>query len=70
MVVCSKNCKFLPNRWFFVFFHEMRHFLQLFPEKLIEMQRHGGFFKSCKVLNKSMVSRAFSRNEALSATFS
>ena len=26
-------------------FHELRHFLQLFPEKLIEMQRHGSWFK-------------------------
>ena len=41
MVVCSKSCKFSPNRWFFVLFHEMRRFLQLFPEKFIEMQRHG-----------------------------
>ena len=45
MVVCSKSCKFWPNRWFFVLFHEMRHFLQLFPEKFIEMQRHGSLFE-------------------------
>ena len=45
MVVCSKSCKFWPNWWFFVFFHEMRHFLQLFPEKLMEMQRHGSLLK-------------------------
>ena len=45
MVVCSKSCKFWPNRWFFVLFHEMRHFLQVFPEKFIEMQRHGSLFK-------------------------
>ena len=108
MVVCSKRCKFWPNRWFFVLFHEMSHFLQLFPEKFIEMQRHGSLFeklqsfgqiddfscfftkwttfpnlflkssskcrnmvvcpKSCIVLAKSMISRAFSRNEALFAT--
>ena len=45
MVVCSKRCKFWPNRWFFVLFHEMRPFLQLFPEKFIEMQRHGSLFE-------------------------
>ena len=109
MVVCSKSWKFWPNRWFFVLFHEMRHFLQLFPEKYIEMQRHGSLFeklqsfgqiddfscsftkwgtfcnfflkswskckdmvvcsKSCKVLAKSMIFRAFSRIEPLFATF-
>ena len=26
-------------------FHEMKDFLQLFPEKLIEMQRHGSLFE-------------------------
>ena len=26
-------------------FHEMRKFLQLFPEKFIEMQRHGSLFE-------------------------
>ena len=45
MVVCSKSCKFSPNRWFFVLFDEMRHFLQLFPEKFIEMQRHGSLLE-------------------------
>ena len=45
MVLCSKSCKFWPNRSFFVIFHEMRHFLQLFPEKFIQMQRHGSLFK-------------------------
>ena len=45
MVVCSKGCKFWPNRWVFVLFHEMRHFLQLFSEKFIEMQRHGSLFQ-------------------------
>ena len=110
IVVCSKSCQFWPNRWFFVLFHEMRNFLQLFSEKFIEMQRHGSLFeklqsfghiddfsclftkwstfcnfflktsstckdmlvcwKSCKVLTKSMIFRAFSRNQALFATFS
>ena len=45
MVVCSNSCKFSPNRWFFVLFHEIRNFLQLFPEKLIEMQRHGSLLE-------------------------
>ena len=45
MVVCSKSCKFSPIRWFFVLFHEMRHFLQLFPEKFIEIKRHGSLLE-------------------------
>ena len=45
MVVCSISWKFWPNRWFFVLFHEKRHFFQLFPEQFIEMQRHGSFFE-------------------------
>ena len=45
MVVCCKSCKFWPNWWFFVFFHEMRHFFQLVPKKLIKMQRHGSLFE-------------------------
>ena len=45
MVVCSKSSKFWPNPWFFVFFHEMRHFLQLLSEKFIEMQSHGSLFE-------------------------
>ena len=39
MVVCSKSWKFWPNPWVFVLPHEMRHFLQLLPEKFIEIQR-------------------------------
>ena len=57
MVVCSKTCKFWQNRWVLVFFHEMRHFLQLFPEKLMEMQRHGILFEKlqsfCQIDNFS-----------------
>ena len=45
MVVCSKSWKSWQNRCFIVLFHEMRHFLQLFPEKLIEMQWHGSLFE-------------------------
>ena len=106
----GKDSKFWPNRWFLVLFHEIRQFLQLFPEKFIEMQRHGSLFeklqsfdqiddfsrfftkwgtfcnlllkslwkckdkvvcsKSSKDLAKSMIFRAFSRNEAPFATFS
>ena len=36
--------RFCPDRWFLVLFYEMRHFLHFFPEKLIEMQRHGSLF--------------------------
>ena len=45
MVVCSKKCQFWPNRWFFVFFHEMRNFSQLFSETFIEMESHGSLFE-------------------------
>ena len=45
MVVCSKSCQFWPNRWFLVSLHEMRHFLQLFSGKFIEMQRHGSLLE-------------------------
>ena len=33
-------------------FHEVRHFLQLFPEKLIEMQRHGSLFEKLHSFGK------------------
>ena len=33
-------------------FDEMRHFLQLFPEKLMEMQRHGSLFEKLKSLGQ------------------
>ena len=45
MPVCSKTCKFWPNRWFFMLFQEMRHFLKLLANKLIKTQKHGNFFK-------------------------
>ena len=32
MVVCSESVKFWPNRWVFVPFHEMSHFLSLFAQ--------------------------------------
>ena len=38
----------------------MRHFLELFPEKFIEMQRHGSLLEKLKVLAKWMGFRAFS----------
>ena len=109
IVVCTKSWQFWPNRWFLLFLHEMKDFLQLFSEKLIEMQRDGSlleklqsfgqiddfsrfftkwgtfcnFFlkswskckdvvvcsKSCKVLAKLMIFRAFSGINPLSATF-
>ena len=69
MVVCSKSYKDLAKSMIFRAFLEMRNFLQLFREKLIEMQRHGSCSKSCKVFAKSMIFRAFSRIEPLFATF-
>ena len=50
-------------------FHETGHFLHFFPEKFIEMPKHGSLFEKLQVLAKSMIFRAFSRNEALFATF-
>ena len=50
-------------------FHETGHFLHFFPEKFIEMPKHGNLFEKLQVLAKSMIFRAFSRNEALFATF-
>ena len=70
MVVSSKSWKFRSSRWFFVIFHEMSHFLQLFAEKLTKMPKHGSFIEELQVLAKSMIFRAFSRNDPFSATFS
>ena len=69
MVVCSKSCKFLPNRWFFVAFCEMRHLLQFFLKSWSKCKDMVVCSKSCKVLAKSTIFCAFSRIEALSATF-
>ena len=68
-VVSSKSCKFWPNRRFFVFFREMRHFLRLLAEKFVKTPKNGGFFEKLEVLAKSTIFRVFSRNEALFATF-
>ena len=70
MPVCSKSCKFWPNRRFFMVFHEMRPFLNLFAEKLIKTLKHASLFEKCQVLAKSMIFHGFSRNQALFATFS
>ena len=48
----------------------MSHFLQLFAEKLTKTPKHGSFVEELQVLAKSMIFRAFSRNEPFSATFS
>ena len=69
MVVSSKSCKFWPNRWFFVLFHEMSPFLQLFPEKMTKTPKHASFVDELRVLGKSMIFRASERNEPLFATF-
>ena len=50
-------------------FNEMRHVLQVFAEKVIKTQKHASLFEKCQVLAKWMISHAFSRNEALFATF-
>ena len=45
-------------------------FLYLLAEKFMKMSRHGSLLEKLQVFAKSMVFRAFSRNDALSATFS
>ena len=67
MVVSSKSCKFRPNRWFFVIFYEMSHFFHLFAEKLTKTLKHGSFIEKLQALSKSMIFRAFWRNEPLFA---
>ena len=42
MVVCSKSCKFWPNRRFLILFREIRHVLQLFAKKFTQTRRHRG----------------------------
>ena len=34
VIVCSKSCKFLPNRRFFMLFHEMSNFFSFFFQKV------------------------------------
>ena len=53
-----------------MFFHEMRHFSQLFAEKFVKTPKRGSLFEKLRVLAKSMILRVFSRNEALFASFS
>ena len=69
MVVSSKSCKFRANRWFFVIFYEMSHFFHLFAEKLTNTLKHGSFIEKLQALGKSMIFRAFWRNERLLASF-
>ena len=68
-VLPSKSCKFWTNRRFFVFFHEMRHFLHLLAEKFVKTPKHVVFFEKFEVLAKWTIFDVFSRNEALFATF-
>ena len=42
----------------------------LFAEKFMKMPKHGSLLQKLQVFANSMVFRAFSRNEALFATFS
>ena len=44
--------------------------MQLFAEKFIETKKHGSLFEKFQVFIKSMIFRAFSRNEPLFPTFS
>ena len=46
---------FLQSRRFFLLFHEMSHFLQLFSEKLIKMSERDSFLEKLSVLGKSMI---------------
>ena len=69
VIVCLKGCQFWPNRWFFVVFHEMSHFLQLFSENFIQISKRHSLFEMFPVLAKSMRCRAFSRNEPLFEPF-
>ena len=48
----------------------MWNFLHFFAEEFMKIPKHGSLLKKLQVLAKSMVFRAFSRNEALFATFS
>ena len=59
-VVASNSWKFWPNRRFFVFLCEMRHFLQHLAEKFVKTPKNGGFFEKCPVLAKSTIFRVFS----------
>ena len=45
----------------------MSHFLQLFAEKLTKTPKHGSLLEKLLVLAKSMIFRAFSRNDSLFA---
>ena len=44
-----------------------QYFLQLFAEKLTKTPKHGSLFEKLLVLAKSMIFRAFSRNDSLFA---
>ena len=64
MVPCSKGWQFWPNKRFFLFFHEMRHFLLLFSKKFMETPKYRSFFQKLRVFVNSIIFRVFSRNEA------
>ena len=49
--------------------HEMRHFLELFSEKLIKTSKRDSLLEKLRVFAKSIIFHAFSRNEPLFATF-
>ena len=65
-----KGCTFLPNRRFFMLFRKMRHFLILLAAKLTQtLQDRGLLEKVPSCLAKLTIFNAFSRNEAVFATF-
>ena len=52
-----------------MFFHEMRHFWQLFAAQFVKTPIHGRFVEKLQVSAKSTIFRVFSRSEALFGTF-
>ena len=69
LIVSSKSCNFWPNRRFFMLFHEMSHFLQLFFENFVKTSKPDSFLEKMQLLSKSTIFHAFSRNEPLFRTF-
>ena len=69
IAVSSKSWEFWLIRSFSVFFHEMRHVLQLFAQKFVKTPKRDDLFEKFRVHAKSMSFRVFSRNEALFSRF-
>ena len=69
LIVCSKTCKFWPNRRFFMVFHEMSLFSTLCSEKFVKTSKRDSLLEKLQVLAKSTIFHAFLQNEQLFATF-